>query len=155
MCVCECTYIYSTFTHAQRNTQIFPSRKLSNRAWKLSPHMQALSIRICLLSNHNNYFIHKFQRILVCCWSHYIYRWLQQQTKIFPPALIENEEVFTKKHIFSPNCLAIRIFSPIFATSSTPKMPSAASGKGLFFVKERLPREIHICKKAFITRFVL
>jgi hypothetical protein len=68
---------------------------------------------------------------------------------------MENEEVFTKKHIFSPNCLAIRIFSPIFATSSMPKMPSVASGKGLFFVKERLPREIHICKKAFITRFVL
>ena len=121
-----------------------PLQMLSSRTRKLSTPMQALSIRICLLSNHNNYFSHKFQRILVCCWSHYIYRWLQQQTKIFPPALIENEEVFTKKHIFSPNCLAIRIFSPIFATSSMPKMPSAASGKGLSFVKERLPREIHM-----------
>ena len=26
---------------------------------------------------------HIYRRILVCCWSHYIYRWLQQQTKIF------------------------------------------------------------------------
>ncbi len=93
-------YIY-VFIHTRTKKHAnIPLQMLSTRAWKLSNPMQALSIRICLLSNHNNYFIHKFQRILVCCWSHYIYRWLQQQTKIFPPALIENEEVLQKNIFF-------------------------------------------------------
>ena len=148
-------YNICTFTHAQRNTQIFPSLMLCNRTWKLSTHMQVLSTHICLLSNLSVFF-YSWISADSCSLFVTLYICVSRTTNKYLSAGVDRKRrSFYKKTDFFSELFGDSEYFFYLCNIFHAEDVFSGIGKRQSFVKELPPREIHICKKAFITRFVL